>query len=51
MLFYSCDASEKAEKQRLDNAYRSVSVIPPSEEDSEFFNTRFEKQPAPEYPF
>lgn len=51
LFFSSCDVSEKAEKERLDHAFGQVAIIPPSEENSEFFNTNFERQEPPQYPF
>jgi hypothetical protein len=50
-ILTSCEASEKAEKLRLDNAYKTVSLIPPTQEESEYFQQSFEKQPPPSYPF
>jgi hypothetical protein len=50
-FLFSCEASEKAEKQRLDMTYKTVSIIPSSQEESEFFETSYDKQPSPQYPW
>ncbi len=51
VFLFSCEASEKAEKARLEKAHKTVDMIPPSQEDSEFFKTSYEKQPTPVYPW
>jgi hypothetical protein len=51
IIFSSCDVSEKAEKERLDQAFGTAAIIPPSEDMSEFLNTSCEKQEPPHYPF
>jgi len=47
----SCDVSEKAEKKRYVEEYKTVSVIPTSEENSSYYQTSYTQNPAPTYPF
>jgi hypothetical protein len=48
---FSCEVSEKAEKARSDVAYKTVSVIPPTQEESEFFQISYERTQGPKYPW
>lgn len=51
IILSSCEATEKAEKKRQADAFQTVSLIPPTEEDSEFFQTEYKQNPAPSYPW
>lgn len=50
-VLVSCEASEKAEKKRYIEEYKTVSLIPPSEKDSSFYQTDYKKNKEPSYPF
>jgi hypothetical protein len=51
MLLFGCEASEKAEKERLRMTFKTVCLIPSSNEDSDFFQIPYDKQSPPTYPW
>jgi hypothetical protein len=50
-ILVSCEASEKAEKKRYIEEFKTVSLIPVSEKESSFYQTEYKKNKEPDYPF